>query len=755
MRSSHVPVLTLVCLAAAGLGAPPAARAQDPDPRELFERAYFQEHALKQLEQAIASYERVAALAAERDPALAGKALLRVAQCEQARGRDVEARRKVEQVLARFGEVPEVAREARALLGATGAPRRTLRVHDVSFLLTAIEDAPAPAVRLVPDTGRLRARRLFERPAAPSGGGSAGGSFSFDDGGEDAPAGRGFDPDQLVELIQRNVDEDSWANDRNSLEIQGGQLVVVQTAAVHAELERYLERLRAQRGRLVTCDVTLALVDGALARAVLDDAAGGPLPEARAQELEERLLAGRGARLVERRRLTAWDRQRVHAALLGEHPYLTWEVDQTGVAPVAGPRLERGAAGVLVEVRPALVGAGDLLLLDLELAAARWAHDAVEARIGALGPDRRAGAASLHLPRADVFALSTRLLLRPGATAVAGGARVDLPPEGPAPEGLTDARLLVLVRPTVSALATGQADAERPAPSAPRVLRMHDVSLVTGLPRAGVDGEEGLTCFCAGHDDEERVGLDMDTIVELLTRNVAPESWDGAALEVAGEGLLAVVQTPEVHAQIDAFLATLRRERGRALQLEVALVDLPPGEQAALLARAQAAGAGAHALPAALAAPLLAGDRVRGWQTTTAWAGEGAALLAATQRAALTGFSLANGGTGAVVETVVLPIVEHGEDGHDLVVRAGLLPDGKHVRLRLAGWLRAAGLGEVVGTPHGPIALPRRVERRLAADVVFPLDHVLVLGASSGAAPGLDRGLLVVRARARDLLAER
>ena len=73
------------------------------------------------------------------------------------------------------------------------------------------------------------------------------GSLAFD--APDAPEGRALDPARLVDLVRTNVDEDGWRNDRNSIEVRGDTLVVVQTPAVQAQVDAYLERLRALRGR--------------------------------------------------------------------------------------------------------------------------------------------------------------------------------------------------------------------------------------------------------------------------------------------------------------------------------------------------------------------------------------------------------------------------------------------------------------------------------------------------------------------------
>ena len=76
---------------------------------------------------------------------------------------------------------------------------------------------------------------------------------------EEWPFGRSVDGDNLIELIQELIAEDSWENDRNSIDLtDSGALMVVQTRAVLEQIEAFLEDLYARS--LYRFIVELALV---------------------------------------------------------------------------------------------------------------------------------------------------------------------------------------------------------------------------------------------------------------------------------------------------------------------------------------------------------------------------------------------------------------------------------------------------------------------------------------------------------------
>lgn len=70
---------------------------------------------------------------------------------------------------------------------------------------------------------------------------------------------------------------------------------------------------------------------------------------------------------------------------------------------------------------------------------------------------------------------------------------------------------------------------------------------------------------------EEDADPAPESVAELIMTRVCPSTWDsslGTSIEER-EGMLVVIQTPEVHAQIEKLLAGLRATRARAVSVEV------------------------------------------------------------------------------------------------------------------------------------------------------------------------------------------
>lgn len=90
---------------------------------------------------------------------------------------------------------------------------------------------------------------------------------------------------------------------------------------------------------------------------------------------------------------------------------------------------------------------------------------------------------------------------------------------------------------------------------------------------AGSSTGSGVVFDTAESDDEEP--LTKDSLIELLTTNVAPSSWEqeGNAMGSIG-GQLLVVNTPEVHAQINNFLNDLRQFAGLMVHVETRFIEV-------------------------------------------------------------------------------------------------------------------------------------------------------------------------------------
>lgn len=76
-------------------------------------------------------------------------------------------------------------------------------------------------------------------------------------------------------------------------------------------------------------------------------------------------------------------------------------------------------------------------------------------------------------------------------------------------------------------------------------------------------------------DDDAPVGIDVDTLVDLIVMQVAPASWDEeyASLD-ARRGLLLIGNTPEVIAEVHELLDRLRMLRLRELRVEMFALGL-------------------------------------------------------------------------------------------------------------------------------------------------------------------------------------
>ncbi len=102
----------------------------------------------------------------------------------------------------------------------------------------------------------------------------------------------------------------------------------------------------------------------------------------------------------------------------------------------------------------------------------------------------------------------------------------------------------------------------------PRVYDVRDLSRERcGSPGPRVD-------FSPRDTVEEDARPSPESVAEMISTRVCPSTWDtslGASIEER-EGVLVVFQTPEVHAEIEALLASLRAARPRAVTVEVVVL---------------------------------------------------------------------------------------------------------------------------------------------------------------------------------------
>jgi len=658
--------LTAVVLASVAL-------AQQPNLDDRFQRAYYQEHALKDLDQAIETYRGVFndALAAKQR-GVAAKAKLREALCERQRGREVEAVALLEGLVKEFGDQRAVAAEAKDALAALGGPRRTLRVYDVNYLLTRAPEA-------VPLTGmRLEASPYHDGGA---GGAGAAGGFSFSDEEESMPAGVAVDPDTLIELIEENLAHDSWEGNAR-LEVENGNLIVVNTAEVHREVEALLARLHALRGRSISFDVRSVLISRAGYQALkLGPGGARALSPQQVRALGAQLTAKQAIEL-ERRQLSTPNRIGTEAATPRRVDFLgTYEVNQTGVIPVLNPVVEQGTQATALWLRPTLVADGKSMLLEVHARSSRWNTEASQQ----LSLDKLV---ELDLPSADYVALEETLLVKDGQPVIVGGVQATqtVEPEvlaalGWDPQVLSDARVLFVVHPHMETPA--EAKGEAPLKQGRRELRVYNVALITGERREPQSEHlRGLLYDLNGYDDEGSPTLHLDVIMEMLEENVSPDSWEHPSnwCREVGQDIIAINQTPAVHASVRSFLSALERgpRASQTVAFELFDLEIPAARLDALFAAAPG-GRGSQRLSAQAVEALLAEDstEVIRWGAASTINGSPVAFESTRTARYLKGSESSSGGTGQVVSQVLQPVTDVVRSGWSLAAVPNALRDGR------------------------------------------------------------------------------
>jgi hypothetical protein len=392
------------------------------------------------------------------------------------------------------------------------------------------------------------------------------------------------DPHALVGLIRRDVASDSWADDRNSIAVEGHQLRVVQTPAVHAEIEALLGYLRARRSVLYAAEVAL------VPPAALDKLNGLDSLWHDASFFDAALKAAGedGSRIsviaFEGREAGRFS-GRVRRAVIDSI------VDQRNAVPVVNPYIQKLPIGLSCQVEPLPTAYGDRVRLWLRV---------VKVEEAGKPETRRLPFADLDVVPLRQHSLSTTLLLVPGTTVVAGSFRDEAPP-GKVRE------FAVLVR--LQRVETETPPAGVSPPPEEFRLEIHDVRFLREAPWQ----VSFAPTFSTGFDD-----LDEDGI--FLTRvrtNVAPEAWrdERAALHLAGSGLLHAVARPATHKELQDWIEAEARRRARLAVLDLEVLEGPLDALLALRRRVES-GAGlagdSRGLPEAAQTKPLFRSRVTG-----------------------------------------------------------------------------------------------------------------------------------------------
>ncbi|MBN1417778.1 MAG: hypothetical protein JXP34_03325 [Planctomycetes bacterium] len=617
---------------------------------------------------------------------------------------------------------------AAAGFGADAAPpadstvRRETRVFDIQFLTEEVPDFPLRGPHLI---GGLLIRAPdvdYDEMLLGSGGFAFGapeeGGGGFWEGGwveaEEAASGRRMafggemeeplprwtriEPKALVDLIRRNIAEDSWANQRNSIDADPRALTVRQTPNVLDSIEHLLASLRARRARMVSIEIAIVPLEA------LDEETTNGSPFLSAEAVEQALArAGdRGTRLS----FTAYDGQTVSRHIGTQRALLRdCEVNQTGVSPVINPVVSVIPLGYLAEVRADAIADTEWTSLHV-----RVFHRALVGE-----PEvRKEIFGEFELAPISERGLSTSTIVRAGEAVFAGFLRGDAASVG---------SLAALIRVRPLALEAGPA-ARAEAPDGLRA-GMYDVEFLLRAARAISPDLSGWPA-------------DPEELVRLIRAGIEPESWSDARMEIdADEKRLTVYQRASVHTAIAAMLERWRRDVLAVATLETWVLR---GTRAALMPVLLAAGPDG-ALPEKW--PDLAGGaglRITAEARLAAVPGERTTTFGWIARSYVADYENVSGGTGWTLSEVPDPLIQSAGSGILISSIVGILPGGlalARVRSidvstrfdRTGTVIPSWGLGaeSVVRVGSPPQAEKERDKAPPARPIAAPRDHEAAL----------------------------
>lgn len=505
--------------------------------------------------------------------------------------------------------------------------QRELRVYDLHFLTKEVPDLP------LPEAGAERNLSLLERAEQET--------YGFDPDWLEEPGSLGglaLTPEAIMELVRRNIAEDSWANEKNSIAARGGELVVIQTPEVHEEIADLLAHLRARRARRFEIEV-IVLSEEAPVESLLRGPPN-PAPEALAAVLDE------SAEKAHRILLTAYEQQTVSTLSGRRRATITdTEVNQTGVIPVANPIVHVLPLGVSLEAKALPVAGTDRVQVELRV---RRLLEAGEVR------RRKTTFAELESVPLREESLRTALLVEPGEPALAGSFRE-------AADNGETSQFAVIVR--VSRKDPGGAVdvpfEPRPEGAETFVLRVYDVGFLLGGADTGSPQRKLL--------------------VPLLRMNVEPEAWKdaraGATLERDG---LYVTARPETHAKISSWIESLTRRRARLASVRLEVFEAPLESVLAL----EKAARGGWLLPEQWG-KIADGARGVLESTTRGLAGEEMHARMFSSSTFVSDVETVSGGTGFSIIEMPDPVVASAGDGFTLRATVEGHLDPRRLLLRL------------------------------------------------------------------------
>lgn len=521
-----------------------------------------------------------------------------------------------------------------------------------------------------------------------------------------------LEPGEVVALIRMFVAEDTWANERNSLRIDGGKLTVVQTPEVLAEVEKFLEALhhRCARRHDVACAVVPpAALDAALrAAGASRDAAWYP-----PGVLDDALAAAGDAGWSWRATVKEGEAAAI-APVSQRLSVRDYDVNQTGTAPLVNPLvgLLRDGPGLLLQV--AATPLADRLFLDLVF------FNELTGRPGAL---RRIPMGDIELAAAGGTSVKSTLLIPPGQTALAAELSWPL---GEVPGYALLARVTPVPRP-------------RPPQSPATVIEVGMYVDLVSARRTSADevpAGDGNGPFTseAGEDENTPRPEVIGMVRRWLPRDLANDPR--LRLQSAGGGVfLAVLGDAAAGARAARLVASALEERFRAKARSVKALAIR-GSIPKDACEALREGGGALLVPDWREKAALAREtRVR----LAGLGGRDLSMFAGMGRTYIGDIETVSGGTKYAVLEVPDPCIRWAGTGIDLAMTAQPVAGTPWMQVSLRGEVFATAFGRTSAMrvdhtvrPGGPLgfeALGQTLDIELPDQQVNDFRHVVTVPA--------------------------
>lgn len=373
-------------------------------------------------------------------------------------------------------------------------------------------------------------------------------------------------PDELIELLKKEVSPAAWETPGASLQLDNGNVVAVARRSVLGELSGWLERARARHSRRIVVDAALVVV-----------------PFDRWGRVQPRDLL-QGATVLKTARLSAVSGQRVVTQDLNQRSYVRdFDVQISTAASALTPVVDVLITGVRIDLRPWLSPDGEHVVFEVRTEAAGF--EALEDKtIKEVRQDPAAapagGAAGavvqtpweghLQLPRISLDRVRGQVAAKPGETVVAAAA------------SRADGIVALLLTPTV--------EAEKVPPGAAEpTTRLHEVEALAAKiqdypgPRVELLGPSrgggGPLTGAQFTLDEPREGYGLESLKDELRAGVelANTPVGASAIQSAGSKMLVVRGNAEIQVGVGRRLAEAYRREVRTLTTEAAVLVFQPG----------------------------------------------------------------------------------------------------------------------------------------------------------------------------------